>query len=194
MNRTKLFFAIMGMVYLLISIMQFIGAISLSSFFVFSLAFSATLISVSDLIIGISEYYTRLFVLHIDLEHTYKIMTPKENTTVILNGVHPNSIKELYEKYCTKHNSENKLKHMSRIVPIMHTVATISFSLGIAVFLIFPFLNNIKIVQKVEYYGNGLTALAFAVMSISLFVREKIEDLNRDMKEINKIHNSSILG
>lgn len=169
------------------------GVVSILSFFVFDLFFSAMIISISDLLISLVEYSSIKTIIAAKIYTLYKKFKPDDTTKVIYNGVNTSDVFELYKKYSSKRAySNDDIKDAKKRISIWKAISSIVFSLGIAVFYVFPFFYNTDFMRNLERLGPVIPALAFSVMSSNLFIHVIIDDLSTDIKQVEKLTSSTL--
>ena len=181
MKKSKYVFIILALVYVAMAILYPFDVLNIGENLLFALSFSALLLSASDVISKIAGYLCISNTYNADLKITIDFLESKiqcgftQTRTINVRNVVGNC-KELLKKnykYCHPEDYAHKT-----IIKIQNVFSMILLIIGIASFIIIPFLNqNITNTKTTSI----ITILAFAAMSLSLFLDELIEEKQSDI-------------
>ena len=181
MKKSKYVFIIFALVYVAMAILYPFNVLNIGENLLFALSFSAMLLSASDVISKIAGYLCISNTYNADLKITIDFLESKiqcgftQTRTINVRNVAENC-KELLKtkyKYCHPDDYAHKT-----IIKAHNIFSMILFIIGIASFIIIPFLNqNITNTKTTSI----ITILAFAAMSLSLFLDELIGEKQSDI-------------
>ncbi|MCR4638479.1 hypothetical protein [Ruminococcus sp.] len=191
MKKSKYVFIIFALVYVAMAILYPFNVLNIGENLLFALSFSALLLSTSDVISKIAGYLCISNTYNADLMITIDFLESKiqygltQTRTINVRNVMGNCKELLKKKYKYCHPEDYAHK---TIIKIQNVLSMILFIIGIASFIIIPFLNqNITNTKTTSI----ITILAFSAMSLSLFLDELIGE---KQSEINILINDKHLA
>lgn len=189
MKKSKYVFIILALVYAVIAVLYPFDILNIGDNLLFALSVSALFISTSDVVSKIICYLCIENTYYADLKTTIEFLDSMiqggfTNTrTINVRNVRENckgQLKDSY-KYCHPDDYIHK-----PIIKVLNNISLILFILGIAAFIIVPFLNYNMSNAKIT---SIITILAFSAMALSLFFDELIGEIQTNINIlINEKH------
>ncbi len=174
MKKSKFVFIILAIVYAVMALLYPFDILNIGDNLLFALSFSALLLSTSDVVSKFAGYLCISNTYNADLKTTIDFLDLKikdgftNNKTINVRNVKANC-KDLLKKdykYCHPDDYTHKTS-----IKVQNNISMVLFVLGIAAFIIFPFISYNMTNTKIT---SIITIFAFAAMALSLFIDELI--------------------
>ncbi|SFT33450.1 hypothetical protein SAMN02910301_0414 [Lachnospiraceae bacterium XBD2001] len=184
MKQSKFIFIILAVIYVTMAIASPFKILRISENLLFALSVSALLISMSDVINKACDYMCAQNAFNANMRIAIDFLDGKISAGYIPSRcINVRNVRENYNSFLKKdyvfcHPSEYVKKPWIRV---LSEISFILFVLGIAAFIIIPFLA-IELVNGVV--TTIVTFSAFAAMALGLFFDELIGEKNADINAL----------